>query len=50
MVERTNFGKLKAVIDPPNLIEVQTRSYEDFLQMAVNPINRGQSRKKPHTV
>ena len=33
MVERTNFGKLQAVIDPPDLIEIQTRSYEEFLQM-----------------
>ena len=32
MVERTNFGKLREIIDPPDLIDVQTRSYCDFLQ------------------
>ncbi len=32
MVERTNFGKLREIIDPPNLIEVQTRSYWEFIQ------------------
>ena len=35
MVERTNFGKLKVVIDPPDLIEIQTKSYSDFLQIDV---------------
>jgi DNA-directed RNA polymerase subunit beta len=32
VVERTNFGKLREIIDPPDLIDVQTRSYLDFLQ------------------
>jgi len=40
MVERTNFGRLKAVIDPPDLIEIQTESYKEFLQMEVNPAKR----------
>ena len=40
MVERTDFGKLKAVIEPPDLIEIQTKSYEDFLQLDVNPGRR----------
>jgi len=40
MVERINFGKLKAVADPPDLIEVQTKSYLDFLQMDVNSLRR----------
>jgi DNA-directed RNA polymerase subunit beta len=35
MVDRANFSKLKAVIEPPDLIEVQTRSYLDFLQLDV---------------
>ena len=30
--ERINFGKLKEVIQPPNLIEIQINSYLDFLQ------------------
>lgn len=35
MIQRTQFGKLKAVIDPPDLIDIQRRSYDDFLQIAV---------------
>ena len=30
--ERINFGKLREVIQPPNLIEIQITSYLDFLQ------------------
>ena len=30
--ERINFGRIKEVIAPPNLIEVQTDSYKEFLQ------------------
>ncbi|MBL9114943.1 MAG: DNA-directed RNA polymerase subunit beta [Verrucomicrobiaceae bacterium] len=32
MSQRTNFGNIHEPIDPPNLIEVQLRSYEEFLQ------------------
>jgi DNA-directed RNA polymerase subunit beta len=32
MSQRTNFGKIHEPIDPPNLIEVQIKSYEEFLQ------------------
>ncbi len=39
MVARQNFGKLVDVIAPPNLIEIQTASYKDFLQWDV-PENR----------
>jgi len=35
VVDRKNFGKLREIIDPPNLIEVQTRSYREFLQRDV---------------
>ncbi len=42
MVERTNYGQLKDIIDPPDLIEIQTKSYQDFLQMDVAP-----NRRKP---
>ena len=42
MAERTNFGKLKAVVEPPDLIEVQTKSYRDFLQMDVTPTKRAE--------
>ena len=40
MVERTDFGKLKAVLSPPDLIDIQTKSYRDFLQMDTNPMRR----------
>jgi DNA-directed RNA polymerase subunit beta len=33
--ERINFGKIKEIIAPPNLIELQTNSYKDFLQAEV---------------
>src|SRR5271157_6066752 len=33
--ERINFGKLREVIQPPNLIEIQINSYLDFLQKGV---------------
>ncbi len=40
MVERKVFGKLKPVIQPPDLIEIQTKSYQDFLQLDVSPGKR----------
>jgi DNA-directed RNA polymerase subunit beta len=40
MASRTNFGKLKDIIDPPDLIEMQKNSYRDFLQMDVPPNKR----------
>ena len=30
--ERINFGKIKETLAPPNLIELQTNSYQEFLQ------------------
>ena len=33
--ERINFGKIKEVIAPPNLIEIQVDSYHEFLQAGV---------------
>src|SRR5438067_11994974 len=33
--ERINFGKIKEIIAPPNLIELQTNSYREFLQADV---------------
>jgi DNA-directed RNA polymerase subunit beta len=38
--ERINFGKIKEIIAPPNLIELQTNSYADFLQAEVSPSKR----------
>ena len=38
--ERINFGKIKEVIAPPNLIEIQITSYREFLQADVAPSKR----------
>jgi DNA-directed RNA polymerase subunit beta len=35
--ERINFGKIKEVIAPPNMIEVQINSYKEFLQADAPP-------------
>jgi len=40
MVERKMFGKLKPVIQPPDLIAIQTQSYQDFLQIGTAPSKR----------
>ena len=41
MASRLQFGKIEEVIDAPNLIEVQSRSYEDFLNKDVPVGERG---------
>ncbi len=40
MSERKNFGKLREIIDLPNLIENQVQSYTDFLQKDVPSAKR----------
>ncbi|MBX7211768.1 MAG: DNA-directed RNA polymerase subunit beta [Verrucomicrobiaceae bacterium] len=40
MSQRTNFGKIQEPVDPPNLIEVQLKSYDEFLQRSVEPKKR----------
>jgi len=35
IAERINFGKIKEIIAPPNLIELQTNSYREFLQAEI---------------
>jgi len=40
MAQRINFGKLVDVIAPPDLIEIQTDSYRDFLQREAAPNKR----------
>ena len=40
IVERINFGKIREVVAPPNLIEIQVNSYYDFLQLDVAPSRR----------
>ena len=37
---RRNFGKIRKIVDIPNLIEIQQRSYEEFLQLDVPPGER----------
>jgi DNA-directed RNA polymerase subunit beta len=37
---RRSFGKIKQVINLPNLIEIQRRSYEEFLQRDIPPEQR----------
>ena len=38
--ERMNFGKIKEVIVPPNLIEIQLDSYREFLQAEISNSKR----------
>src|SRR5690349_21741476 len=38
--ERINFGKIKEIITPPNLIEIQVNSYREFLQAEIAPSRR----------
>jgi DNA-directed RNA polymerase subunit beta len=38
--ERINFGKIKEIVAPPNMIELQTNSYTEFLQAASAPKKR----------
>ena len=40
MSQRPNFGKIHEVAEPPNLIEIQLRSYEEFLQQNISPSKR----------
>jgi DNA-directed RNA polymerase subunit beta len=38
--ERINFGKIKEIIAPPNLIEIQVNSYHEFLQAETSTSKR----------
>ena len=40
-IERKSYSKLKSVTEVPNLLEVQTECYRNFLQAAVEPEKRG---------
>ena len=40
IIDRINFGKIKEVITPPNLIEIQNDSYLEFLQAELPPSKR----------
>ena len=37
---RKRFGSIPEILDIPNLIEVQKKSYEDFLQKSIEPNKR----------
>ena len=37
MSDRKNFGRLRDVLPIPDLIEIQTKSFDDFLQLNVAP-------------
>ena len=37
---RRNFGRIKKIIEIPNLIEIQKRSYDEFLQRSFSPAER----------
>jgi DNA-directed RNA polymerase subunit beta len=37
---RRTFGRIKKIVDIPNLIDIQQRSYEEFLQRDVSPETR----------
>ena len=38
---RKNFGQVRKILDIPNLIDIQTQSYEKFLQKDIAPVKRG---------
>ena len=38
---RKYFGQVKKILDIPNLIDIQTQSYEKFLQKEIAPAKRG---------
>ena len=40
MSERIHFGKLREAIEPPNLIELQINSYNEFFQKELEPSRR----------
>src|ERR1700733_8864863 len=40
VTERINFGKIKEIVAPPNMIELQTNSYKEFLQAETAPKKR----------
>src|SRR5205085_3189363 len=40
MSERIHFGNIQEAIEPPNLIELQVHSYEEFFQKKVEPTKR----------
>ena len=40
LIERKDFSKIRANIDIPDLIAIQKRSYEQFLQIETDPDRR----------
>jgi DNA-directed RNA polymerase subunit beta len=42
-IERRNFGRVQEILEVPNLTEIQTRKYEEFLQLDADPARRKNS-------
>jgi len=40
MADRINYGKIKEIISPPNLVEIQRNSYVEFLQRNIDSSKR----------
>ena len=40
LIQRTSFSKISLTIEIPDLVEVQRRSYDDFLQAGISPERR----------
>ncbi|UCE63144.1 MAG: DNA-directed RNA polymerase subunit beta [Nitrospirota bacterium] len=40
LIQRTSFSKISLTIEIPDLVEVQRRSYDDFLQAGISPDRR----------
>jgi DNA-directed RNA polymerase subunit beta len=40
--ERMSFGKIKNIVDYPDLLEIQLQSFQDFFQLDTTPENRDQ--------
>ena len=40
VIERKSFSKIKTKIEIPDLVEIQKRSYDEFLQVGTDPERR----------
>ena len=49
IIKRTDFAKIQSTIDIPDLVEVQKRSYEGFLQKETDSERRAEKGCKPRS-
>ena len=42
MIKRKNFSAIKSVIDYPDFLDIQLKSFQDFFQLDTPPENRAQ--------